>query len=59
MTTITAKKGTDRYNFIEEMIGPCHTTVHKDGKVIGAWQVEKADAEVMENMLKESNVVAA
>ena len=52
MTNINVIKGTDRYNFIESILGQPHLTVFKDGKTIALWYVDDADKKALEEMEK-------
>ena len=54
MVNITTVKNSDRYKFIESVLGAPHLTVFKDGKTVALWDVEDADKKALEEIEKEN-----
>ena len=53
MTNINVIRGSERYEFVESVLGQPHMTVFKDGKTIALWYMEETDKKVLEEMEKE------
>lgn len=54
MTHINTNKDTERFKFIESVLGTPHMTVFKDGKEIAVWCISNEDKKVLEEMEKET-----
>jgi len=54
MQNINVIKGSERYKFIEAILGAPHMTVFKDGKTVALWYVTEEDKKAVDEMEKEN-----
>jgi hypothetical protein len=54
MININVAKNSERYKFIESILGSPHTTAYHNGKEIALWYVTEEDKKVLDEMEKEN-----